>query len=355
MDPLDIAPGDENEGFDVSDRPHIEIMFDALDDTVNGVTGSEGFGLTEAQRYAEGVLMASGAIKASSVGGNESFFGSIATGAKSVYEYIVKMFKGLWGFFFNRDAPALLDKAKEDVTEFKKELDEIGKGSEKEIADQISTMKGRLESLAQTATGAELTIVNSLLEREKKAKTPAEQKEVILMIGHEAPKFNKDGQAAFVKAVQRIVDKLTKLLAFHEDSKKKSMVGGAEHGLAWEMFQKMNPFITASKKFLDQLEEIKELGDLNKAKSVAQAMINDIDEAKKAVKAMNDQKNTISKQIAECEKQLKESTAENKTATTLLGQLRVILAYCSGFAHHVKTSVEDILTLKKATKRVFCL
>lgn len=348
MDPLAIAPGDD-EGYDLNDRPHIEIMFDALGDTLNGTTGNEGFGLTEAQRYAEGVLMANGVLSARSVDGNESFFGTVATGAKSVYEYIVKMFKGLWGFFFNRDAPALLDQAKADVTEFKNELDGIGKGSEKEIADQIGHIKHGLQAMENNAQA------EKALEAIKSAETPAAQKQVVLMLCHEVPKFNKDGQEAFKKAVQRIVDKMGKLLAYHEDAKKKSMVGGSEHNLAWEMFQKLNPFMADAKKFKDQLDEIKEMGDLNKAKSVAQSMIADIDRTKKAVAEANSDKNTIAKQIAECEKQLKESTAENKTATALLGQLRVVLAYFSGFAHHVKTSVEDLLTLKKATKRVFCL
>lgn len=349
MDPLAIVPGDaDDEGYALSDRPHIEIMFDALDDTVGGVTGAEGFGLTEAQRYAEGVLIANGTLSARAVDGNESFFTTVSSGAKSVYDYIVKMFKGLWGFFFNRDAPKLVEEAKKEVTEFKNELEQFGKGSEEETADYIGTVRNIIKSRDDAKA-------KELLDQIDRAKTLADQKGVVLMLGHELPKFNKDGQAAFTKAVARIIEKMNKLLAYHEDAKKKSMVGGKEHNLAWDMFTKMTPIIDASKKFVTQLEDIKELTDLNKAKSVAQAMINDLDEAKKAIATVNSQKGEISKEITKCEGLLKESNNENTEAKQLLGQLRVILAYFSGFAHHIKTSVEDLLTLKKATKRVFCL
>ena len=349
MDPLAIAPGDDGEGYAVNDRPHIEIMFDAIDDTVGGVTGAEGFGLTEAQRYAEGVLIANGTLSARSVDGNESFFGTVATGAKAVYDYIVKMFKGLWGFFFNRDAPKLVEEAKKEVTEFKKELEQFGKGGEEGNDEYIKIVKARLKEIDDAKA-------KEALDKIDRAKTLAEQNGVILMLGHELPKFNKDGQAAFAKAVARIVDKMKKLLAFHEEAKQKATAGAKEHGMfARDSISKMDPFIAVSKKFMEQLEDVKEMTDLNKAKSVAQDMIADLEEVKKAITSVNSQKGDLSKEITKYEGLLKDSNHENAEAKQLLGQLRVILAYFSVIAHHIKTSVEDILTLKKATKRVFML
>lgn len=91
--------GDENYGS--VDNDHLETMFVAMDDTMGGVTGSEGFGLTHAQKYAYGVLDASDSLsRVQKVDGNESFFGKIADGLQAVWEYIKKMFKNIWGFFF---------------------------------------------------------------------------------------------------------------------------------------------------------------------------------------------------------------------------------------------------------------
>lgn len=107
MDTIDLNQLDDVDR-EVPDTPHVEIMFDALNDTL---TGTEGMVLTEAQHYANGVLFAN----SSRVSGNESFFGSIASGVKSAYDYIVKMFKSIWGFFFNRDGVEEAKEAKQEI------------------------------------------------------------------------------------------------------------------------------------------------------------------------------------------------------------------------------------------------
>lgn len=90
-----------NENYGQIDNDHLETMFIAMDDTIGGVTGSEGFGLTQAQHYAYAVLGVSDSLtRQQKVDGNESFFGSIGDGLKAVWEYIKKMFKSISNFFF---------------------------------------------------------------------------------------------------------------------------------------------------------------------------------------------------------------------------------------------------------------
>ena len=92
---------DDAENYGQIDNGHLETMFVAMDDTIGGVTGSEGFGLTRAQHYAYAVLGASdGLTRQQKVDGNESFFGSIGDGLKAAWEYIKKLFNSIYSFFF---------------------------------------------------------------------------------------------------------------------------------------------------------------------------------------------------------------------------------------------------------------
>jgi len=133
MDTIDLNQLDDVDR-EVPDTPHVEIMFDALNDTL---TGTEGMVLTEAQHYANGVLFAN----SSRVSGNESFFGSIASGVKSAYDYIVKMFKSIWGFFFNRDAAEEAKEAKQEVAAQKAEVQKAPEPEPKKLEDHQAKYK----------------------------------------------------------------------------------------------------------------------------------------------------------------------------------------------------------------------
>lgn len=88
----------DNDNTELHEAEHIDEVFDALDDTLNDVAGTEG--LTRAQTYMWGVLNASGDIPhRQRVAGTEGFFSTIGDGVSKVWEYIKKMFNAVLNFF----------------------------------------------------------------------------------------------------------------------------------------------------------------------------------------------------------------------------------------------------------------
>lgn len=105
----------QDDDFDTVPEPeHLEFAFQALEDTVAGTES-----LTQAQQYMQSVLLSSGKVtRAQVVTGVEGFFSKIGDGLKAIWEYIQKMFKSIWNWFFGKkekggdfiaDAQARLD------------------------------------------------------------------------------------------------------------------------------------------------------------------------------------------------------------------------------------------------------
>lgn len=85
----------------LAEPEHLETMFEALEDTL--VAGTESLTLSSAQSYALTVLRSSGAVThADLVTGNEGFFSTLGNGATKIWEYIKKMFQGIWNWFFGK-------------------------------------------------------------------------------------------------------------------------------------------------------------------------------------------------------------------------------------------------------------
>lgn len=100
-----MMPADEI--LDIPEPEHVEVIFKALSDTVvPDVAGVEG--LTKAQTYAFAVLRANGQItQREAIAGTEGFFSAVGAGARKVFEYIEKMFKNVWNFFFGKSETGL--------------------------------------------------------------------------------------------------------------------------------------------------------------------------------------------------------------------------------------------------------
>ncbi|ASU03910.1 hypothetical protein JOAD_5 [Erwinia phage vB_EamM_Joad] len=108
--------GEEELGGGIPDVEHVDTVMDGIIDTV---TGTEG--LTHAQRYLAGALYASGAVSYSQYHGSEGVMDTIKGGLKKAWDYVVKMFKQIWGFFFK-------SKGKQEAAEAKaavKQLEEF--------------------------------------------------------------------------------------------------------------------------------------------------------------------------------------------------------------------------------------
>lgn len=133
--------------FGIADELHVQAMFQAVEDTEERmIEGNEHLALTDFQAYAGVVLGMNG-----SRSGNEGFFSAIGDGLKAAWEYIKKIFKSIWQFFFGKDSEKELNDAEKEI---------------KEISDKIKTLKKTKEPTAEELKGLE-THLNSLVERMK--------------------------------------------------------------------------------------------------------------------------------------------------------------------------------------------
>lgn len=133
--------------FGIVDEHHVHAMFQAVEDTEERmIEGNEHLALTDFQAYAGVVLGMNG-----SRSGNEGFFSSIGDGLKAAWEYIKKIFKSIWQFFFGKDSEKELSDAEKEI---------------KEISDKIKTLKKTKEPTAEELKGLE-THLNTLVERMK--------------------------------------------------------------------------------------------------------------------------------------------------------------------------------------------
>ena len=171
----------DNEYEDLPAAEHVDTMMDAVIDTVSGNEG-----ISFAQHYAHGVLGASGSL--SSRTGVEGFFDSVGAGLKAVWEYIKKMFKAIWGFFFgdsDKSAKASSKKVKvkvDEVVEGLKEAKEPPKTTE-EGNKKIAEVKTKVKQVASNpkASSSDKSHAAAIVVKldEAKDKPPAEQGRVI--------------------------------------------------------------------------------------------------------------------------------------------------------------------------------
>jgi hypothetical protein len=193
----------EGDGYGLPDAPHLEIMFDALETTgEQNIDGMENFTLTQAQRYAQGVLHAAGIVTNAQVTGTEEgVFSAIGGAFKAVWDYIVKTFKAIWDFFFGRDNEKEAEEAKDAIGENNDELKKAENGTQTE-----AEADAQLSKMATAAGGEEgdEALAKTLAEAKKgdlKAKRAA-----IKAALKELPKLAKKQR----QKVQTVVDQAVK-------------------------------------------------------------------------------------------------------------------------------------------------
>ena len=159
----------QEEGYQVPDVPHLEIMFDAVEDTAfQAIDGNECYPLSAAQRYAQGALHAAGIYTAAQVSGNEGFLSSIGNGLKAMWDYIVKTFKAIWSFFFERDNAKEAEAAKDKIDETTDNLKSAASGTQtEEQADaQINALVATAKAEGEDDSAVK-AVVDDLAEARK--------------------------------------------------------------------------------------------------------------------------------------------------------------------------------------------
>lgn len=144
---------DEQEDYGVSDPEHIEKSFTGLIDSIGG---NESINLSKSQQYLYSILEANKDISyAQRVAGNESFFGAIGDGLKAIWDFIAKIFKGIFNFFFgsgdgsiDKKETAAIAQVESDTETMKRLDDDLAKRKKEAAEARASDDKARAEAQA---------------------------------------------------------------------------------------------------------------------------------------------------------------------------------------------------------------
>lgn len=350
MEPLDITQEDDA-GHDIPEAPHVEIMFDALNDTI---AGNEG--LTQAQHYALGVLSANGYRNVPAVAGNESFFGSISTGAKNAYDYIVKMFKSVWGFFFNRDAVKEADEAKNEIKQLDQELtDAVGGKSDEQVQATLKKVANIKPENVPGSYEAEfekfLVGLRGVLHKEA---APGERLKTLKEFIGKAPHVNIKAQGNVKLAVEKVVDINKKFIALvtNADTEIKQGTDKNITKLAVAIVSDVAKFVPHANKTIADLSRHQAINDLNEAKQVHTQAQAEIEANRALALAIKSHTNALNEEIKFYEGLLEEDVKGTHTALHLT-LLRGILTFSTNVAQYLKRSFAALVRLSKTVNAVF--
>lgn len=217
----------------VPEPDHVEQIMDGFIDTVSG---NEGF--TKAQHYLEAVLFSNGIISHRQVGGTEGVLSSIGDGAKAAVEYIKKMFRAIWDFFFKKEKKELSTKVDKTLDTTEKNLKAVEKGGvTTENAD--SALKKADSAVNKLPDGPEKT---KLKEKVKEAQESKDDKQkvqfgnVIVTEIFEAWRISEHILGAFDGKFKASIKKL-------EDMRDKQKASGGREDLSAEIQTVLNGLI----------------------------------------------------------------------------------------------------------------
>lgn len=342
------------EGYALSDTPHVEIMFDALEHTAE-IEGTESLtrinNLTQAQHYAVAVLDAAGIKYGMRAGNEEGVFSAIGNGFAAVWDYIKKTFKAIWDFFFNRDGAKEADEAKETVDEANKDLKaaEAGTQSDEDAAKQATKMAAATEG--------------KVSEDLKAAKTPAEKKKAIKAALAAMAKMNKGAQAKLANTIKAAINAKAALAKAMtgEDPK----VGGAAAKLAdknhpamqllLDMGNDLAKFSLKDAAFLKQLQGVPQITTPAAAIAFGEAAKKNIDDLKGLVKTFDGNKGKIQTIITQTEAKMKKAkdAGDKKELTAEIGALRTLMVSATRVSKLISANFTRVSAAHKDLTAVF--
>jgi hypothetical protein len=359
MDTLNTYPTDELDDS-IPDSPHVEIMFDALNDTVSG---TEGMVLTPTQIYAAGVLGANN-YRA----GNEGFFGSIASGAKAVWDYIVKMFKSVWEFFFNRDAAAEVKEAKQEVQANAEALVSAGASVNAEGADKAIA---KAKTMAHAIENGEHNVdpqktrdwLASLVEGEPAERKAAAEK-VVKEIYSKIGTYNEKGGRKVKAAAEKVVRLNSSFLTwFEKEGNKRSSLGvnhndesAAAKTLAESFFSVIKKFVEHHKTSASTSALSGEIKTLDDGKHIQTEITASIEALGQLIRECNAYTGKIKGAMSDVEKQLgstKPGSDGHDKHTKELQYLRGIMSVSAAVATYIKKSIEAEKEYSNAINKMF--
>lgn len=340
----------DGDGFGLPDVPHVEIMFDAMNDTAEqmDVSGTESLNLTAAQHYAQGVLLSAGIVTGSQVTGNEGVFSVIGDGFKAVWDYITKTFKSIWDFFFNRDSAKDAEVAKEACTENAAELQAAASGTQDE-----ATADKQLNAAA--AAGVDVAKAKKGDLKEKRDAVKAALKEMA--------KMNKKAQAALAKVVDGAVKAKKAFLTVassngsdKENKAAKQLAGNTDFtDNAIDVGAMVAKFMTRDAQFLGKLEKATSITDANAAIQFSKDCATNIASIKSFSDEFKGKKSAIEKLLSVAEGKMKKAKdAKDKAELQKdIGALRIIVSSCVKVAKLIEANYTRVAEASTALNKVF--
>lgn len=340
-----VLTEEDGQGYALPDIPHVEIIFDALDDTINAVAGVES--LTAAQQYLQSVLHTSGSLHRS-VTGVEGFFSQIGTGAKAAYDYVVKMLKQLWDFFFKRDAPKAIAEAKAEIKDLKAAVNNAEQGGHSaEESDKILDHAIQVAEEGVKEDGGDKAAFEKIVEKAKAAKAGNDKsakqsaaKEAVSAL----PKLDTKAKRNLKGKHARLVTTVAALKKTGEDA------ASAEGNDFFKQFatvisQGMAPRLDD---FLTKLKAIEKLDDIDTLKKILVTLDEKMTYADNIVSALRKEEGSFKTRAKEAEAALKpDATAEQKQTLEYLRKATSLTAKMAGLVDKWISAVKEFLAAGK--------
>lgn len=161
------TPGIDIQADDFDGLPdHIEQVMDGVIDTMVPVAGTEG--LTAAQEYLHGALFAQGVVPQMR-DGNEGAMDTIKKTFGKALEYIQKIFRGIWDFFFKKKtAETAVKETKASLLECKKVVNTVEFKEKIKVINIEDDVKARGNKIIKLAGERKNVLDHALTELEKR-------------------------------------------------------------------------------------------------------------------------------------------------------------------------------------------
>lgn len=300
------------ETFVIPDVPEVNVMLNALEDTVDqmdAVAGGEAITLTANQRYFEGVLYANGIISLASMQGNEEgVFSSIGNGFKAAWDWIVKMFKSVWNFFFSRDNAEVADETKKEVEANNKGASAAENGTQSD--EDAKKQAGKMASIA--TEGGDAALAKELRD----ARTPAEVRAAVKSALKKIPKLNQKGKAKVDAAIKNAITAKRGFAKIVTDTKNtkyndaNDKLMGTDHPVAHlliELEAEINKALVKDNTFIPMLEKAATLNTVPTVVAFGKTIQANVDSMKALGEAFNQRKTKMQAAITKTEADMKKA------------------------------------------------
>lgn len=227
---MELVPDDYPE---LVDSEHLGMVLDGAIDTIVGAETLTG-AYTKAQQYLFSCLCSSDTIDYKTQrGGLENFISDAASG---IWEFITKIFKSVWNFFFGGDSSeksvgGTVDKAEKTIKKNKEALQDLSKTGKPEAevkatADGVKKGANKIKNKPSTPAAAKKD-AEEIIKKidDAKDKPLREQEAVIKAAAVELRKLNKEGE---IFLNERITESDNKRNSFIERVKKNDIGDLAE-------------------------------------------------------------------------------------------------------------------------------